>query len=466
VIRNLAVLGGAIVLAQLLDLDEKLSSASKLLVLIAARSLGVEAREQGEDLVLGAVVLPWTPDCSGVNALLVLLGVCGWLHARDGLSLAFLMRLALCVPAAMLANLLRIGTIAVYRGVFHPHWESLELHFLIGFVWLAPFVVLLARSAARAAGTPWTAVAYLVSVLSLLAPLVFDAGGVVVAGCTAVWLAASRLGREPASCSPWIVGLWLAAAVLIAWSRMESLWLPWLLACPVIAPERTVALPARLALLVGTVPLVAMQPVAAVVAGAAVAWVVWRRLPGGLGRVEPGPFNMAPAVLGACGVLSRRTGLLAVAALGPFLLPSFVGAPPAPLAPPSGLMSVSLAPTVHRIRLIGQSDDVAAFWYGAGVDGRHHSVVSCMRYQGKILESVPDVRHVLADEEHWVREIFIQGGDLSTTYAGYLAATFAPFSEPGVHVIFQARRSAMSARYFARTTGQLATRLRALHAPS
>ena len=79
------------------------------------------------------------------------------------------MRLALCVPAALLANLLRIGTIAAYRGAFHPHWESIELHYLIGFVWLAPFIVLLAKGAAREARTPWMAVAYLVSVLSLLA---------------------------------------------------------------------------------------------------------------------------------------------------------------------------------------------------------------------------------------------------------------------------------------------------------
>ena len=176
-----------------------------------------------------------------------------------------------------------------------------------------------------------------------------------------------------------------------------------------------------------------------------------------------------PAAIGRLAVLPvlpRGATVLVVAALGPFVLPGLAGTPPAPLAPPPGLMAVSLAPAVHRVRLIGQSDDLAVFWYGAGADGRHHSVVSCMRYQGKILEAVPDVRHVLADEEHWVREIFIQGGELAQTYGGYLAATFAPFSDPGIHVIFQARRSAMSAAYFARASEQLATRLRALHLAS
>ena len=53
VIRSLLVLCGAIALAQLANLDDLLSSASRSLVLLAARALGVDATERGDALVLG-----------------------------------------------------------------------------------------------------------------------------------------------------------------------------------------------------------------------------------------------------------------------------------------------------------------------------------------------------------------------------------------------------------------------------
>jgi hypothetical protein len=150
---------------------------------------------------------------------------------------------------------------------------------------------------------------------------------------------------------------------------------------------------------------------------------------------------------------------MTVIGLAPFVLPGVVGTDHAVERPPAGVMSRQLTFNSYQIRLMGQPADIRMYWYGAFGDGRHHSLASCMRFRGLILEPVPGQPEVLVGGNRWMRDVYIHEGELKTTYGDYLLASFSPFAPPGVHVILDAPADAMSADYFAQATEQLAKRL-------
>src|SRR5210317_757312 len=141
-IYNLVIISVIFVLLQLANLTELLSYLSRPLVTETASLFGINAINRGTDIVLGSVLLPWTQDCSGVNTLIILWGVTLWASRNKKPGRLLAIRMILCIPAALIANMLRIFTIAAYRYVFYPAWESEELHYFFGFLWLIPFLFL------------------------------------------------------------------------------------------------------------------------------------------------------------------------------------------------------------------------------------------------------------------------------------------------------------------------------------
>jgi hypothetical protein len=149
--------------------------------------------------------------------------------------------------------------------------------------------------------------------------------------------------------------------------------------------------------------------------------------------------------------------------MAPFALSSLIGIAHPVERPPGGVMARQLTFNSYQLRLAGQPDDIRVYWYGAFGDGRHHSLAACMRFRGLILEPVPGRKEVLTGGNLWMRDFYIHDGELKSSYADYLLASFSPFAAPGIHVILDAPADAMTAAYFARESENLALRLLATH---
>ncbi len=453
-IHNLLLLGIIFLLLHAANLTEVLSYLSRPLVTGAATVLGIEAVNRGTDIVLGDLVLPWTQDCSGVNTLIILWGVTLWANRQRPFDRLLVVRLLLCVPAALLANMLRILTLAGYRYVFYPAWESEELHYLVGFLWLVPFLFLFIEDLRSMDRTRWVEVIYLSLVLALVAPTIFFPGGSLVALSTLFFLAHSRVAD---TASPRLLIAYLAwgvAALLIARSNMESLWIPWLLVCPRLVSWRLLASWTGLVILSGSVSLLAMRPAWQLVVGAALAYRIYLIV---RGEQQPQPTGavMPPKV--------AEVAALALLGIAPFVLPSLIGIEHPIERPPAGVMTKQLTFNSYQLRLTGQPADIRMYWYGAFADGRHHSLASCMRFRGLILKPVPGQEEVMTGGNMWMRDFFIHEGELKSSYGDYLLASFSPFAAPGVHVILDAPAESMSAAYFSRASDELAAKLFGAH---
>ncbi|MBW2411534.1 MAG: exosortase/archaeosortase family protein [Deltaproteobacteria bacterium] len=445
VIRNTILLGTIFILLHLASITEALSYISRPMVTHFVQLLGIDAVNRGSVLVLGKLILPWTEDCSGINTLVMLLGITLWVNRSEKFGLPLILRLFLCLPAALVANLFRVLTFAAYRYVFYPDWESQQLHYFIGFVWLIPFLVLFVPDFRHRDRAQWLEILYMATVLALVAPVVFSPGGSVVAICTLFYLAHNRIGGSTLTRNWPAYVLWGISAFLIGWSRMESLWIPWLLVCPRFVAPRILFSWSGLIILSGTVSLLAMRTAWFIVVLAALAFQAYLLLK----KKRPGP-GRNPQPLGKLEIYP-----LVILLMAPFMLHGLIGISHEVERPPPGIMARQLSPNSYKIRVAGQPSDISMYWYGAYSEGRHHSLVACMRFRGLILENNDQEKDVFFGNNRWMREFFIHDKKLKSTYPEYLLATFSPFSSPGVHVIFEAPSDLMSPTYFARESERI-----------
>jgi len=453
-IHNLILLGVIFLLLHAANLTEVLSYLSRPLVTGTASVFGIEAVDRGTDILLGDLVLPWTQDCSGVNTLIILWGITLWANRHKPFDRLLVGRLLLCVPAALLANMLRILTLAGYRYVFYPAWESEELHYLVGFLWLVPFLFLFIEDLRSMDRARWIEVIYLSLVLALVAPTIFSPGGSLVALSTLFFLAHSRVSDAAPPRLLFAYLAWGIAALLIARSNMESLWIPWLLVCPRLVSRRLLSSWTGILILSGSVSLLAMRPVWQLVVGAALAYRLYLMIRGEH-ELKPQDATVRPK--------APEIAALALMGIAPFALSAVIGIQHPAERPPGGVMTKQLTFNSYQLRLTGQPADVRMYWYGAFGDGRHHSLASCMRFRGLILEPVPGQEEVMTGGSLWMRDFFIHEGELKSTYGDYLLASFSPFAAPGVHVILDAPADSMSAAYFSRATDELAAKLFRAH---
>jgi exosortase/archaeosortase family protein len=416
--------------------------------------LGVDAVNRGSVLVLGKLILPWTEDCSGINTLVMLLGITLWVNRSEKFGPSFILRLFLCVPAALVANLFRVLTFAAYRYIFYPGWESQQLHYFIGFVWLIPFLVLFVPDFRHRNRAQWLEILYMATVLALVAPVVFSPGGSVVAICTLFYLAHNRIGGSTPARNWPAYALWGVAALLIGWSRMESLWIAWLLVCPRFVAPRILFSWSGLIILSGTVSLLAMRTAWLIPVLAALAFQAYLLL-----KKKRPATGHTPKLLGKLEIYP-----LVILLMAPFMLHDMIGISHQVERPPLGIMARQLSPNSYKLRVAGQPSDIAMYWYGAYSEGRHHSLVACMRFRGIILEKIAQEKDVFFGNKRWMREFFIHDKKLKSTYPEYLLATFSPFSTPGVHVIFEAPSDLMSPTYFARESERIADQLHRMYA--
>ena len=451
VIRTLLAFVLVFVLLHGAKSGDYLSAATRPAVVALFQCFGVHAEDQGAQLVVGRLVVPWTRDCAGLNTLAILLALALWLNRSASSLRGYLLRTALAVPIAFVANIGRILTLIIFRRIFFPEIESPALHYFFGFLWLIPAIPLVIPRAGRNLTVYGCETLYWTTALSLLAPFVPAPGGHVVALCALLLLADSRYTPLPRVSFLVLMAGWIAAGLFIGATAMESLWTPWLIVCPVFVSRRVVLSAAGLLLLAGTVPLAVMLPGASWVALAAAAWCAWftLRKPGTTDSSAPAPSLAQPVIAG-------------LILLMPFIAPILSALPGEQIPPPGGLMTERLGAHAYRIRLIGQSPDIDAVWYSPYGHERHHTLNVCMQFRGITLSPVPGYHDIAQSDRLWMREYFFQDGRLISSYRTYLVSTFVPFSSPGVHVILTAPRQSISAADFVRETGRMATQISAL----
>jgi exosortase/archaeosortase family protein len=475
-----AVVAGAVHLAQSRD---GVVDFTRPLVLGTLRFFGTQAVDCGEELRVGKLLVPWTRDCAGINLLFILLALAVWVNRKESRAWRFWLCMLGMVPAAALANVLRVLTLLAYRTVAYPGVESPQTHYFIGFIWLVPFITLITPRDKRPLSAGLMETLHAAAVVALLAPQAGTPNATLLTLAAVVALAQCRLRDVAARGSSWHMAAWVAAGAGIAGVGMESFWLPWLLVCPLLVQARWVFSVPGLACLACTQSLVAMQPWSWAVAAVGGAWVYFygegaEEMTNSTARVlamaeaaradaeamadgDAEPVAMpAPAVRVSARPMIRAWQQAAFFACltFPFLASTLLAIGQQSWAPPAGMMARRLAPDCYEVRLRGQPQEIGLACYSSASRDRHHTLRVCLKYRGIELSSVEGSPEVLTDGTTWFREFFVQDGHILADYPAYVRSTFIPWSEPGLHLIFVSKNGAQTPAEFNAACEKLAQR--------
>ncbi len=442
-VAGLLVLG----LMQFTGATEALSWLTRPAVTAILHVFGGTATDGGTYLLIGKLRVPWSRDCAGFDVLLVLWGLVLWSSRQDPVSWRFWLRMALAVPAAVLANIARVITIIAWRQAFYPAVESPQMHYFIGFLWLLPLLALFVPRGGRPFSEYAVETSMLAAALSLVAPQASAPGGAWVTVCAILLLAAqSWRSLSGAFDITWAV-LWFGAAAFIAGAAMESLWLPWLLLCPWCFPRRWLLSPAIL-LLPGTMPVFAMN----------YAWFILPGIAAALWMLRSTPIHAHQAI-----AMQWRTALpLLVMMLVPFTASTLGPALHTSPSPPAGLMAWKYDQSSYLLRFPAQPSDLVVTWNAPNGSGRHHTLSVCFRYRGLVTKPEPSCPGIETDGQKWLSEAFLMPGGKLVDYSGYLRATLLPFTSAGIHLIATAPKNSMPATEFDRLSREYFQRVASL----
>lgn len=420
--------------------SEALSWLTRPAVAAVIGIFGGNAIDAGSDIIFGKLRIPWSRDCAGFDVLLVLWGLILWTSRRDPLSRRFWIRMALAIPASVLANIARVLSIIVWRQTFYPAVESPQMHYFIGFLWLLPLLALFVPRAERPFVSYAVETSMLAAALSLIAPQAAAPGGVWVTVCTLLLLAGQEWQVLKRRYDPILVAAWVAAAIFITGAAMESLWLPWLLLCPWCFPRRWARTPALL-LLPGTIPVFAMQlPWLSLPGIAAAAWLLLRAHP------SPTETSTPPSIKLTTGLALLAMLLLPFSAstLGPALRDK--------AGPPAGMMTQQLEPGSFLVRFPDQAPDLTITWNAPSGSGRHHTLAVCLLYRGRKIHNEPSQPDIQTDGSLWLSEAFLMSNGELHAYDDYLRATLLPFTPAGIHLIAASPRDRTSPKNFSKAS--------------
>ncbi|MFZ4773851.1 MAG: exosortase/archaeosortase family protein, partial [Terrimicrobiaceae bacterium] len=330
--RGLLPLVLVALLAQLSQAKDLFGDLTRPVILAVLNGLGIVASDQGSVLSIGRLEVPWSRDCAGLNLLIILLAVAIWVNRRESPGIAYWVRLAAMIPAALLANVARIFTIIAYRHFLYPQIESPQLHYFFGLLWLVPFAILAMPKEARPRSALIFELLHTASVVALLSPMVDGPGGIALSIAVVFSLSHCHL---PAKISPVRMGLfavWLGAAAAIIWAGVESFWMPWLLVCPLLADHAWMLRPTGAVLILASHPMFALIP-----GGEAIAWIAicvagWKQF----SHEEPVSVPTGAAATARGGLLCLVIG--AVVFVAPFLSSSLSEGEAEKILPPEDLL--------------------------------------------------------------------------------------------------------------------------------
>ena len=413
-----------------------------------------------EDLIrVGRVEAPWSEDCSGLPALALYVALLLWWHWERPLDLALLLRLLAAPFAALLVNVGRVSTILYYRSVFYPVEEPVELHFLMGFVWMLPILswATCGQMSLRRPGCLLDMLS-LSAVFSILIPLADEPSGGWVAMTSLLVLFIARSEPRGGDAFGGVVAVaWVCVGLTIALARMESLWLPWLLLNPQTAPRSRAGLLPTAALLPGTVPLLTHSETVLAVNGMGMALAAFHFLR--LQDKSPGSSAQAPPIPSQ----SAASRIMAAAmTMLPFIPVGAITSQSDAMLPPRGCMVSPLTHGVQELRLPLQPTNITIHWISGVTGDRHHALTTCMRYRGVKLEKLDDCEKALTDGTYWRREFFLVGEELKESYRDYLKATFIPGAPTGAHLVISAVAGSMRRDVFSARALEIAEELQAM----
>ncbi len=420
-------------------------------VMAALRLLGIDALDRGETMAVGHLHVPWTRDCAGINLLLILLALAVWVNRQEQNHGRFFLRVLSMIPAALVANVLRVLTLIAYRTLAYPGVESPQTHYFIGFIWLVPFVAFITPRDHRPKSSSIIETLHAAAVVSLLAPMSGTPNADLITLAAVICLAQCRVVEASRS----MISLWLACGIGIAIVSMESSWLPWLLLCPMLVDFRRFSLFHGIAVIC-THSLIAMQPWAWWFAGAGA--IVVACLSRGENAFSPlAKISQQNKVDQRASVLPLgKQGMFFIALVLPFIASTLLSLGRQAWTPPAFIESRPIHSSGYEIRLPGQPAHIGLACYVAASRDRHHTVKVCLKYRGIEVESIHECPLVLTEGRHWFREFFFQDGQLLPDYASYVKSTFRPWSDPGVHLIFVCLSEKQTPAEFSAACEQLA----------
>jgi len=426
----------------LMQSRDPLAMVSRPLVVGVLGLLGLDAVDGGEHIRVGHLEVPWSGDCNGGNLLILLLALAVWVTRQEPIGWRYGMRLAAMLPAAIVANLLRVLTLIGYRAIAFPSVESPQTHYFIGFVWLIPFLALITPRDGRPLSRSLLETSHAAAVLALLAPVSGTPNGTLISLAAIVILSTSRAVEDPGGRRLFFAGGWALSGVAIALLHVESFWLPWLLLCPLLDAGGRIPRAAWLIGLACTHPLVAIHAWSWGLAAIGV-FFAWRS------RSLPVEWVAAAGNPGwKRFTIFAQPAWIACLAM-PFLASSFAGAPQRnPWTPPTDVLSRTLGLEGYEVRLPGQSGNIGLACYPAPGSDRHHTVKVCLKYRGVDLVPSEERESVMTEGKHWYREFFLHEDALLRSYSAYVRKTFRPRADPGVHLIFVAPRGEIGAAEF------------------
>jgi exosortase/archaeosortase family protein len=413
--------------------------------------IGAPVQFTEHTLVVGTLQVPWSDDCAGVAYFAILPLVACWSSWSAGGNASLWRILGIPLVLACVLNLLRVASIVLCRWWLLPEVESQQLHFFLGFVWLLPALwLLLPPARARHA---WLSALHISALLAMLTPQLQAPGGALIAVATTLVLClrlSAPLGNQR-STPDWIAhALWFLAAGWIIVSRMESLWLPWLLMWPGVSRQRPPLL--VWLLLPATLPLAAMHGLWS--------WLVFGPLSLAAGRTLAHLLSSKMPAIESMPRPWHSQALWTSALLLPFVILNLGAGNEHPLAqPPPVIRSERIAEGRHVLHLSQQPSTMRVDWISPQQGGRHHTLRVCMAYRGEHLRCIADAPAILTDDRVWRSEYFLVNGRLLENYQDYLLHTFLPGSSAGVHLIFSVNAGTMPAREFESKARDLALRI-------
>ncbi len=454
IIRGLLPIVMVVALARISVAQDLFSLISRPIVIGILGLFHVSVANTGDTMRVGKLDIPWTSDCAGLNLLVLLLAVAIWLNRNEPFTLTHWLKILGMLPAAVIANVLRVFTLIGYRGIFYPAVETPQLHYFFGLVWLVPFALIAMPPSPRHLSARVFELIHVAAVIALLAPLSYGPGGVGMTLAVVLGLAHCELPEQISKYRLIALVAWLFAGGLFAFAGMESFWLPWLIVCPLISDARWIFSIEGAILTLSTHPLFALLPGAELITWVAIAFVVWKRF------LVNQPYTRS-TVSRQCWTWRERCLLTGVSILFllPFLASTLFAAKTETLVPPKIAVSKPVSGDGFSIIMPGQPEGMGLVWYNPSGMHRHHALKICLKYRGVEIEQSRDDPDVFTDGFHWFREFFLQGGKLLPSHLQYVISTMKPGSSAGIHLIYIADSTAMSAKEFNQKAREMASEL-------
>jgi hypothetical protein len=261
----------------------------------------------------------------------------------------------------------------------------------------------------------------LAALFSLLIPVTWEPGGwgIAFAGFSIIGLYQAK-SEQPKK--PWLVVGWVLLGLLIGLAQMESMWLPWMLLCPLLLDIRKmIKRPPAWILLLSTFSLAAMLPYWPIILiiGLIIEWSNFEHsIVANMKQKQVKPIY----------------GFICFIGLSfPFVLPLVPLKSLDPEQPPDNAIVTRIDENMSMIRFIGQQDNLKIYWFNSPNQGRHHGAAICMQFSGSKFDHTST--NLLVTDTEWMTERFMLQGKCLDDYQSYLFHTWLPWSQCGAHVI-------------------------------